>query len=145
MGKVEPRMYKLDIDPVPIDPLHDELQRKLGWLGRAIGRERTIRQTRSGDWLQVSYARLAGYCPQSLADEIIRTYETHVLEEVGRPNMINLFVVPQCVYLAAEQELIDVRRYSGKAHGYRLLNHPVVEAVFRHAGLMVMPATRTRH
>jgi hypothetical protein len=48
MGKVEPRMYKLDIDPVPIDPLHDELQRKLGWLVRAIGRERTIRQTRSG-------------------------------------------------------------------------------------------------
>jgi hypothetical protein len=145
MDRVEPRWYELDFDPVHVDPVQEQLQRKLGWLVRAIGRERTMRQTPSGEWLQVPYARLAGYCPQSVVDQIIATYEPQVLKELGRPNVINCFVVPQCVYLAAEQELIDVRRYRGKAHGYRLLNHPVVEAVFRHAGLMVMPATRTRH
>jgi hypothetical protein len=84
-------------------------------------------------------------CPQSVADEFIGTYEPHVLDNVGRSGMINFFVVPRCVYLAAEQELIDVRRYRGKAHGYRLLKHPIVEAIFRQANLMVMPATKTRH
>jgi hypothetical protein len=149
VSNIHPRR-KIDFDfvhpaSIMFIPGKENLQRQTGWLVRAIARERTIRQTPPGEWLRIPYARLGGYCPQSIGDEFIGTYEAHVFEQVGRAGLINLFLVPQCVSLAAEEELISVRRNPGKAHGYRLLKHPVVKAIFNQARLLVMPETKTQH
>lgn len=144
MEKVEPRMTALDFDPVYVDPATEQLLRKLGWLVRAIGRERTIQQIPPGEWLQVPYSRLSPYCPQNVVDEMLLLRGVTHLNKTQRADM-RCLVVPWCVGLAEDEEMVAIKRSPGRAHRYRLLKHPIVEAVFRQASLMVMQATETRH